>query len=300
MVTIDRETFLNLPTNEIASLVRAAGPQVCVFPINGTRRWFMLEHGHEIKGDPAQAYIDIASRQHIEVFKLCFDHGIDTLLTPIFGSELIVRGDEYMQKIGADGLTRPAVHPDFLAFYEAYKVRVGFYGDYRKQLTETAFQYIPGLFDEVTKQTAQNGNYRLFYGVFANDATETLAELSIKYFQKTGTVPSRHDLVEQYYGQYVPPATLFIGFDKFSVFDYPMLGLGNENLYFTVAPSLYLGERQLRTILFDHIYARHVEEVDYAKMAKADFQFMSNFYQKNRQNTFGIGELHNEIWYPSF
>ncbi len=28
--------FLDLPTEEIAGLVRASGPQVCGFPINGT------------------------------------------------------------------------------------------------------------------------------------------------------------------------------------------------------------------------------------------------------------------------
>jgi len=44
MITLD--SFLNLPKPEIAKLVRESGNQVCVFPINGTRRWFALEHGH--------------------------------------------------------------------------------------------------------------------------------------------------------------------------------------------------------------------------------------------------------------
>lgn len=298
MSIIERETFLKLPTNEIAELVRAAGPQVCVFPINGTRRWFILEHGREKMEDPAQAYIDIASRKHIEIFKMCFDYGLDTLLTPIFGSELVVRGDEYMQKIGVDGLTRPAIHPDFLSFYEDYKVSVNFYGNYRKQLTTPAVSHIPGLFDQASKNTAQNKNCRLFYGVFGNDATEEIAQKSIAYFQHTGKAPSRNELVEQYYGQYIAPATLFIGFDKFSVFDYPMLGLGEENLYFTLAPSLYMNEPQLRAILYDHLYSRRVEEIDYANMSKTDFQFMHNFYQEHQQNTFGIGKLYNGIWYP--
>ena len=35
--------FLGLPTEEVARLVHAAGSKVCVFPINGTRRWYLLE-----------------------------------------------------------------------------------------------------------------------------------------------------------------------------------------------------------------------------------------------------------------
>jgi hypothetical protein len=298
MTIIDREIFLKLPTDEMAKLVRAAGPQVCVFPINGTRRWFMLEHTQEAKGDPLQVYMDVMQKRYIELYELCFEHGLDTLLTPAFGSELLTRGNEYTQKIGAEGIARFASHPEFLSFYRKYNVRVHFYGDYRKLFPGTPFAYLSNLFDHITKQTEQNNSYRLFYGIFASDATETVAELSVRHFQKTGNVPSRRELVEQYYGEYIDPATLFIGFDKFSVFDYPLLNLGEENLYFTAAPSSYLNDRQLRSILYDHIYLRNIEELDYAKMPKQDFQFMNEFYREKRENIFGVGELHGGIWYP--
>ena len=75
MTIIDLETFLELPTADVAKLVRAAGTKVCVFPINGTRRWFMLEHGRDIQDDPVKAYLNITTRSHIEIYKLCFTHG---------------------------------------------------------------------------------------------------------------------------------------------------------------------------------------------------------------------------------
>jgi tuberculosinol/isotuberculosinol synthase len=296
---ISLKEFLSLPNEEVARLVRAAGPQVCVFPINGTRRWFALEHAAEAAGDPVHAYIDFTGRQHIDLYRLCFDHGLDTLLTPVFGSELLTRGDEYMRKIGAEGLARLATHSDFLSFYQNYNVRVHFYGDYRKQLADTSFSYLSGLFDHISKHTARNTRYRLFYGVFANDATETLAELSVRQFQNTGKIPSRTELVEMYYGEYVDPATLFIGFDKFSVFDYPMLGLGEENLYFTVAPSLYLTETGLRSILYDSLYLRPVKEPDYYTMSPSDKAYMEEFYKANAGRIFGVGKIHNSMWYPS-
>ena len=96
MTIIDRETFLELPTAEVAKLVRAAGTKVCVFPINGTRRWFMLEHQDQ---NNAESYSSITWLRHIELYKLIFDHGCDTLLTPIFGPDLLARGESYRQLI---------------------------------------------------------------------------------------------------------------------------------------------------------------------------------------------------------
>ena len=297
MTMMDQETFLNLPTEEVAELVRAAGPQVCVFPLNGTRRWFLLEHADKVQNTDTQTYVDKIVKGYIETYRLCFTYGLDTLLSPVFGGELFSRGDEYI-KMTVDGISRVATDPGFLAFYQEHQVRVRFYGDYRKQFSGTPFAYMIDLFDDAMNQTAHNDRYRLFYGVFGNDATETIAEISVEHFQKTGTIPSRRKLVEQYYGEYVDAATLFIGFDKFSVFDYPLLGLGRENLYFTVAPSLYLSDTQLRTILYDHIYLRQVEEPGYANMTKEDFLWMKNFYQVNREHTQGIGKIAGNIWYP--
>ena len=68
MITLDN--FLNLPKPEIAKLVRESGNQVCVFPINGTRRWFALEHGHKSFDNPVEAYMDISGRAHIELYRL--------------------------------------------------------------------------------------------------------------------------------------------------------------------------------------------------------------------------------------
>jgi tuberculosinol/isotuberculosinol synthase len=290
------ETFQNLPTEEIAGLVRAAGPQVCVFPINGTRRWFQLEHGQEHFADSFEAYIELTSKRHIEMYRLFFNHGLDTLVTPVFGEEILNRGDVYMEKIGSS-MARLATHPDFLSFYQKNKVRVHFYGDYRKQLAGTPYAYLSDLFDHITKHTARNHRHRLFYGVFASDATETIAELSIKYYQSKNQIPTRQELITQYYGEYIEKANIFIGFEKFNVFDYPMLGWGEESLYFTAAPSLYLNDRQLRNILYDHIYLRPVQDPDYANLPERDFESMRTYYLNNHEATYGVGEMRGGIWY---
>jgi adenosine tuberculosinyltransferase len=297
MISLDE--FLALPTEEAARLVRAAGPQVCVFPINGTRRWFLLEHADRVSGNPVEAYLDISSENHIGLYRMFFEHGIETLLTPTLGPDILLRGEAYMQQIGATGLARLANGADFLRFYDEQDVRVRFYGDYRKLLANTAHAYLSELFDDVTSKTQKHQRNRLFFGVFANDATESVAEMSIRYYKECGKIPDKQNLVEWYYGEYIEPASLFIGFDKLSVFDYPLLSSGEEDLYFTVAPSPYMKEKQLRAILYDHLYTRRTEETDYSTLTVETQNQIRDFYHANVDSTLGIGEHYAGSWIPT-
>lgn len=291
--------FLQLPTEEIANIVQASGSKTIVFPFNGTRRWFLLEHGRENHADPAQAYIESATKGYIQLYKMLFDHGLDTVIAPVFGNEILNRGEKYMEQIGA-GMRLFAEHPSFIEFYEKYGVRVHFYGDYRRELSQTKYAYLVDIFDDLTQKTSKNSRCRLFYGVFGSDATEMIAEFSVKYHQDIGRTPTRREIIEFYYGEYIDKADIFIGFEKFNVFDYPMLGWGEESLYFTVAPSLYMSESLLRDILYDYIYLRPIHDPDYFTMPKADFEDMHRFYDANRDHAFGIGEIRGGIWYSKY
>ena len=296
---MDVETFQNLPTTKVARLVRAAGPKVCVFPINGTRRWFMLEHPPDPESDPVSTYLDVSGHRHIELYRLLFDHGLDTLLTPVFGPDLLERGGDYMA-LASEGLARLATHPDFLEFYQTYGVRVRFYGDYRKFFAPTPYAYLSDLFDEVTTRTLPHTQHRLFFGVCAHDATQSIAELAVRYHAEHRRIPDKQTMVELYYGEYVSPVDLFIGFDKFTVFDMPLVATGSEDLYFTVTPSPYLTDSQLRDILYDHLYARRGEGPDYTAISADGWALMRKFYQLNRQKTLGVGTKQDrgQFWYP--
>lgn len=291
--TVDIETFQKLPTSEVADIVREAGPKVVVFPINGTRRWFMLEHGLQSAQNLESIYDDyrdITARRYVEVFKLLFDHGLDTLLTPQFGPDLMTRGDAY-NKMALEGLAVLTSGPTFVDFYEACDVRVRFYGDYGKALADTPYAYLLAMFDDLTRRTADHTRRRLFYGLFAHDATETVAGLAVRYHTEHGRLPDRRAIVEMYYGEEVGPVDLFIGFDRLSVFDMPLLGTGNEDLYFTVCPSLYLSQKQLREFLYDHLYTRRAQE-------NGNWAAMKEFYERNRDKTVGVGASRQGFWYP--
>ncbi len=294
------EEFLNLPTEEVAKLVRASGSKVVVFPINGTRRWFMLEYGDQEFDDPIAAYMDIAMNRHIELYKLFFDHGVDTLLTPVIGPEILATRDGYMQKIGGEGLARLVTYPEFLSFYEEYGVRVRFYGDYRKHLANTPYEHLSNLFEGITETTGKNDRFRLFFGAFADNlsATAAVAELAVQYYKEHGEVPDRETIIKMYYGEYVDKANIFIGFDRFAVFDYPLINWGEEDLYFMVAPSSYLNKMQLRNILYDHLYTRRVPEVEYMSGSEDELSRTRIYYLENRELTLGVGHLLNGTWIP--
>lgn len=295
---MDCETFSTLPTAEVARLMRQTGPKVCVFPINGTRRWFMLEHMTEQEVEPVTRYLDVSGRSHVALYRLLFDHGLDTLLTPIFGPDLVGRGDAYL-RLAVEGLARLATHPDFCRFYDEYRVRVRFYGDHRRFFCSTPYAYLSDLFEATMSRTSDYDRYRLFFGVCAQDATESAAKLAIDYYLQYGYMPDKQNLVAMYYGEPVGPVSLFIGFDKFCVFDMPLLATGEEDLYFTVNPSLYLTERQLRDILYDHLYTRRGSEPDYEELAPEEWAWMRQFYAANTGRTLGIGRLApGGFWYP--
>ena len=197
----------------------------------------MLERAEEVKDDYFEAYMDVSIRNHDELCAMLFEHGIETILAPVFGRELMRRGDKYTQRVGIDGLMRTATDKNYLDFFEQYQVRVRFYGDYRDVLTGTPYEYALKSMYEVTEATKQNTNVRLFFGVFADEVTETVSRLSVEHYLAQGSIPDKQTLIRKYYGEDMLPVSLFIGFDKFSVFDKPLLASGEEDLYFSLSPS---------------------------------------------------------------
>jgi len=291
---VDLSLFLSLKHEEVAAIVLADGPKVCACPINGTRRWFLLEYASQ--KELGNKYLDIVLGKYIEIFRLLFMYGIDTVLTPIFGPDLLNRGEEYLET-AIEGMKDLVTDDQFLDFVTEHQVRVRFYGDYDRHFRGTRFEFLIKLFDNLTTETRHHSRYRLFWGVFGNDATEQVAEIGARFFQRETRYPSRKEIIEAYYGEYVDPVSLFIGYDKLAAFDMPILATGAEDLYFTTSPTPYLTERQLRLILFDHMYSRKVEP-NYADFDKEDWERMRLFYETNRENTMGVGINIHGVWYP--
>lgn len=297
---MDLQTFQNLPTEEIAKLVRETGPKVCVFPINGTRRWFMLEYPELTDDDiSTDAFIELGAWRLLEICELFFEHGIDTVLAPILGPDIMERGNSYAP-VGIGGLQWFTQNQKALDFYASHDVRVRMYGDARRYFSDTPYACTLPMFDDIAQQTANHQIHRLFLGVCAHDATETVAEIGVRFYQEHGRLPDRRQIIETYYGEFVESVDIFIGSGQPSAFDMPLVATGNEDLYFTVAPSAYLDAEMLRTILYDHLYVRSADEADYNDISPGDWGYMENFYTNNRKAVLGLGYRNNgnHFWYP--
>jgi len=292
------EQFLQLAAEDVAELVKSTGQKVCVFPVNGTRRWFMLEHGNQPGRDFFEAYMDASIKNHIELCARLFNHGIETILAPVFGRELMHRGDEYTKRVGIDGLVRTATDKNYRNFFDEYDVRVRFYGDYRDVLTGTPYEYALKSIYEVSEATKQHTRFQLYFGVFADEVTETIARLSVEHYLAQGSIPDKEALIRKYYGEDLPPVSLFIGFDKFSVFDMPLLSTGEEDLYFSISPSPYMTEHQLRAILYDHLFIRRTPEPDYRTFTETELDCLRDYYQHNKDYALGVGKLKFNLWFP--
>jgi tuberculosinol/isotuberculosinol synthase len=298
---IDDTTFQDLPTHEIARLVGERGSRVCVFPINGTRRWYMLEYGDQRAPQPGVDYLQISGERLVAIYRLLFDHGLDTLLIPVFGPDLMDRGDDYMREVVAQGLRWFARDERLWAFCETYQVRVRVYGDARRYLAGTPYVDALEEFENVAdRRTAPHQRRRLFFGMCAHDATERVAAFAVDFHRTHGRLPDKREIVEHYYGEFVGPVDIFIGFDRPAAFDMPLIATGAEDLYFTVSPSVYVDAWTLRAILYDHLYARRVAEMDYADLSPHDQESFLRFYRNNRHNVLGVGRIHRSgrLWYP--
>jgi tuberculosinol/isotuberculosinol synthase len=293
---MDRGVFLGLPASEVASLVKENGPEVCAFAVNGTRRWFRLESLHGSR----RSYLEEMCTLQVQLCQMFLEHGLSTLLMPVFGPELLSRGNAY-RHLAIGGLERLASDEYLVNFYQTHGVRIHFYGDYEAFFAKTAdTTHLSRMFHELMERTRSNSPHRLFLGVCAQDPTNDLAALAVRLYQQCGHVPSKAEMIQAYYGEPLADVRLFIGFDRFSAFDMPLLSTDETDLYFTVSPSPYITSRQLREILYDHLFVRS-KTMSGASTGLLDdpaLDDMRVFYQTNHGRTQGLGFKWGNVWYP--
>jgi hypothetical protein len=115
------ERFLQLPTDEVSALVKATGHKVCVFPVNGTRRWFMLEHADKIGNDFIEAYMDVSIKNHGPV-----RHAVRSwseTIRPVFETD--ESRETIHKRVSIDGWY-DSHWPELQDFFERYNVKVAF------------------------------------------------------------------------------------------------------------------------------------------------------------------------------
>ncbi len=300
----DLTWFQNLSTPEVAAIVREHGPGTVVFAAGGTTRWFILNH---LNGWPAdmsywQGYLKYGGQRFVEIVRMFFDHGVHTLFThAIVPGQLEGKGEGYSPMALTSGMERIAGTSEFLKFYDEYEVRVRFFGNYRQVLDGSRYADALALFDQIQERTRTYDRRRLFWGFNSEqDQITPILELAVQYYQHHGRVPNREEVVELHYDEPVEPVDVFISFNRSrtAALMPPLLG-GRADLYFTVGLSFDFSQQQLRSIFYDHLYARRGQHRDYSQLSASAFSEMQAFYRLNQGNVIGLGRRYEpgNIWH---
>ena len=295
---VDRQQFAALPAAQVAALVRERRPGLSVgFPLNGSRRWYALRRlagtlpdAPEGAGDPYAPYVETALQQQIRVHRMLYAHGVHTIVYPVFGGELLTRGDAYNAAL-LHALEHIALHPALRAFYDECDVQVRVYGDYARALPALGHAALVDEYVRLMDETAAHRSCRLLYGLWAEDAGDAAARFSVDFFRRTGRAPSRGELVRSYYGMELGWLDAYIGFEKPTVFDVPLLLGPDTALYFTVAPSLCLTAQGLCAVLYDLLYARSVDDPDTLIAGPAQLQALGAYYRARADTIIGAGDV---------
>lgn len=236
------QEWLRIDDQQIAGIIRQKVSTAVLF-INGTRRWFMSQNV-----DWAN-YSQITGDAQRRVSQLMYEHGVQTLIQPVLGYDLIDRGPEYLKLAIEQGLAELAADEDFREWYHKTQIRVSLYGNWAAALTDLGFAKVANLLNELIAETGHYTRYRLLLGVFADEGLDNIVSLA-------RTVNRGKELLTRYYGQPVEPINLIIGSGQPAIWDLPLLDINKASLYFLQSPTFCLDRDILRRILYDHLYER--------------------------------------------
>jgi hypothetical protein len=270
-----------------AASVLDRGPHTVVFPVNGTRRWFALKARNETGEDYRTSYPKAVACELRRLLGLFFDNGVQTLVIPVYGGDLIERGADYRQM--AEYGLRLLCNAEARALYRRKAVRVRFYGEYSDCLSKEILMEMESL----VQDTVDCNDHRIFYGICGDTPVPAIARAALEM----GRPISHKEAVRAFYGEDLT-ADLFIGFDQPTAFDMPLIDRGGVDLYFTVAPSLYMDELLLRAILSDWRHSRE-QNASYEELRASQWEYMDRFYTLNRHSVMGMGKRRDGIWYPT-
>lgn len=235
------QEWLQLDNRKLAQIVAQKSPTAVVY-LNGTRRWFLSQHKNWAD------YARVMQVAQQEFSQLLYEHGLQTLIQPVFGYDLLTRGDDYFKLAVEQGLAQ-MLTPTYRAWYHQTEVGVNLYGNWRQVLSEKGLARLAdGLADLITESAVYTSR-RLFLGVFADRYLDNITALA-------KTVDTGEALLQAYYGQPVGPVNLIIGSGQPAIWDVPLLDINKASLYFLQAPTFCLEQVTLRRILYDCIYER--------------------------------------------
>ena len=299
---MELDDFNKLDLSHLQALVRQHGQKTCVFWLNGTRRWMLVEQlkrGSEAV-DASQFYVHVAAEQIIRILRLLYAAGIHTVIIPAIKLSNLDRGLDYVDNYFLQLVDVLAESAEFRALLEAFDVRARYYGEMELVIATERTERFRKSAQTVQDYTAKHTGARLFFGFCVTDSANA-GLIAIKRMGEGVEIDSltRKDIVTAYYGDWIENIHFSIGYGRMSVHSTPFLMRGTS-LYFTLAPSFYFDEAALRAILYDHLYARKIDDIDYSSFDRDAWLQLDAFYKSNAHKVLGVGQQGGggRLWNP--
>jgi hypothetical protein len=250
----------------------------------GTRRRAILSN----LSTTSDEYARWMRNQMLACSALIFEHGVQHLVAPLLVSS---HNDEvtpgYREKMV--GWTKWGVSGDeALAIYARLGWRARLIGtESWPELALTAAKLV--------KATAENKGPTLWYSVASRPELtwKRLLEVAIKR-----GITDRAELITAFYGEEIPPASLYLGAGKPQVegSQIPLLLVGKLECYWRQHLAYDLDAETLRAILYDYAYIRPTWQAD--KTGRAE-RVIEHARVWEKPPIIGMGQKVGPFWFPA-
>jgi hypothetical protein len=274
------QEFLAAPLEDI----RKIAPATVLLGTGGTRRRAVLAGLSTQDEDYAQW----TRAQMMACYALIFQHGVQHLVATMLVSS---HNDEstpgYLEKL-VGWIGREVVGDKLLAMYATLDWRVRLIGvESWPQLAPVAAQLL--------EATAKHTGPTLWYSVASRPQQTWQRMLEIAIEQQ---ITDRTSLVRAFYGEDIPPATLYLGAGKPQVEDsqIPLLLVGKLECYWRQHLGYDLDAVTLRKILYDYAYVRPARGADKTNRAEQVLAYADAWQDPP---IIGMGQRLGPFWYPA-
>lgn len=277
MMDTSLDAFLTAPRQKI----RAYAPASMVYAAAGTRRSAALAG----LSSTSDAYARWTYTQMLETCDLLFGYGVRHIFTVLAAPGQFAEVGPYRRRL-TDWIQWAFTSEETRAQAARYSWKLRLW-------TDGAVPELLALQEAVVAASA--GAEQVLWCLVISD-TEALWQQMLSAIV-AARATTRAAAVAAYYGQEVPPVSLYLGFGKPVIAPdlLPPLLMDKVQCYWTQRPGYRLSEEELRRILYDYTFVRSTWQAD--KSARGE-SALAQRAAWERGPILGLGRRLGPFWYP--
>lgn len=298
----DLDTWLNLPREELASIV--AGSHLSVkLALDGTTRHYLLKRPNE-RGEVTDFsdYARISMDALTRAIDLLFSCGVETMMVLNVWPPDVDRREEHLRRT-TGGSRNFMLAPAALDFYRRWDARVRLYGNYDiSPVFSPVVQDLLAIERELEDLTP-TGVRLLLWGYYGGRGTDEVIARSVLLHEKLGRLPTEDELREACFPFGPKQLDIFIGSGwlRFGNVDAPpVLNVGQTDFYSLLHLPLDLTESEVRRILYDRLFSRSI--MSFTTVVKYTPQVLEPlrlYFAEHSECVLGLGHVVGDgFWQP--